>query len=329
MEQINSEIDTSQILQSQQTQLLVTPKYVGDFLEGKIGDNDDLIEYNRLSIPGPQVTQTEVKEMLTPELKQKLIANISDLYTQSIYDSFGIHSTKHIEDVMTFSVLIGSSLGLDDNTLQLLLESAKYHDSGRVTDNDTKDIYYTSGAKGDVHGRKGAENALELLKGKYSEQELAIIATAIEYHALTGDNESALEEMCDRYGVDKNNQEIMDKLTSIAFCLKDADALDRTRFLGTTRSFIRPEFLRYDISKSLIKVSSQINERYAKIDIENMMIESPETREMVEAGRKNHHTPKEIIRAFRKHYVYELNKTSRSYVPGMEESEGLSNGRSR
>ena len=51
----------------------------------------------------------------------------------------------------------------------------------------------------------------------------------------------------------------------MAEVLKDADALDRTRFINKAR--LNPEFLQYDASKQLVKFASSLQETYAIHDL--------------------------------------------------------------
>ena len=287
---------------------MIKPKYLNNFLNGNIGDNDNLYEYSKLSIEDKQLLQSEVQKLLKPELRELLLNNINDLYEREIYSNLGVHSTKHIEDVMLFSIIIGDNIGLNQNTLNLLIEASKYHDTGRVEDYDTQKVYYLNGKDhGDIHGSLSASKSLEDLKDKYNKEDLSLIATAIEYHAVIGDNIDVLKEICNKYEIDTNNIKIMDKVIKLAYSLKDADALDRARFLYTSNGFVNPKYLRYDISKSLIKVSEQINEGYALNDLNELCLNRPDLEPKINQKLEETNNPKEVIRLYRHGYLVSSN----------------------
>ena len=60
---------------------------------------------------------------------------------------------------------------------------------------------------------------------------------------------------------------MLDKVRMMAEVLKDADALDRTRFVNRARLDYR--FLKFDISKRLIKFAAEMQETYALRDLKS------------------------------------------------------------
>lgn len=183
------------------------------------------------------------------------------------YQDGGIHSKRHIQDVVLFSYMIANKENkLDDECKMLLLEAAKYHDSGRNEEfhngrkADGKDehaIYSTAVAK-----RYLREQGIE-------ESKIAMINVAILYHEHNEKNinefdEKEFQKMCLRFGVkeeDIKNTRLMCKY------LKDADALDRTRFQG--KASLDSRYLRTGTAKSLIGEARRINERYRELDRRN------------------------------------------------------------
>lgn len=267
------------------------PLYVISFLDGSIDDDKFLSDYKNLDIYSEQLSASEVLSIIDAKLEERIYSAISDIYKYKVYDtSLGAHSTRHIEDVILFSAIIGKCEKLSDHDLDLLLEAAKYHDCGRTTDRHSK------------HAEVGAIKARKLLKDKYSEEDINLIANAINYHEIP-DDEEVFKKMCQLNGIDINNKELYIKAKQIAYCLKDADAIDRTRFVSSSRAFLREDMLRYTISKSLIKVGEQINESYAVSDFLRTTTEKPEdSMELFEELQRNPN-PKEVMRNYRKGYL--------------------------
>lgn len=288
-------------------------KYINSFLEGKISDTDFLHELrqsnNIVKLDYPQLSVTEAKVYLTEDVRKLLTDNIDDMYQKSIYGNVpGVHSTKHIEDVMLFATIIGRTLNIENHDLQLLIEAAKYHDSGRIRDYDKKDYSYkNSDELVDRHGIASAKKAREELAGKYSEEDIKVIAIAIELH-VPRLNAQLIEELCQKYNVDTKDTKLVERITKLSLALKDADALDRTRFRASTSQFTNSDYLYLKISKSLIQIGAQINEKYAVDDINALKQAHPELISLLDEKLELTDNPKEVIRAYRKGYLETLEK---------------------
>lgn len=170
------------------------------------------------------------------------------------------HKIGHIQKVMLFSQIIAQNENLDRNQTKILLAAAAFHDSGRTRDRDNGE-----------HGIKSAEIAGEYFKKNpnnpygITRDEIGIIQASIEYHVISDDilgniDEEKLNILCCKNGVDLNDFE---KAKQISAILKDADALDRTRFISggclDTRR-LRTETAKKEI---MIKIANKINQEYA------------------------------------------------------------------
>ncbi len=178
---------------------------------------------------------------------------IEEIKAHDLYQYAGkSHNVGHIERVMVFATLIGREVlknednSLDEHAIELLTKAALYHDCGR--ENDQKDKN---------HGIRSSLIAEELLRSDgYSEEDIKIIKVAIEYHEVD-DDDLRFERICAKNGLDTHNVEYAKK---IATCLKDADALDRTRFKnGAT---LNPNMLRTSKAKQLVDLATELNEEY-------------------------------------------------------------------
>ena len=183
------------------------------------------------------------------------------------------HNIGHIERVVVLSKIIGNfelcTIGGKkyEHLIELLIESAKYHDCGRVNDKVDKN-----------HGKKSAELAKEYLKEKYSDEDISIIQVAIEFHEME-DNDFYFNKLCEKYNVIGSSK---NQARKIADCLKDADALDRVRFKNNAK--LDTKKLRKDTSMEYISFAKQLVGEYEKFDLDNfkrMIIKQFKEKEML------------------------------------------------
>ena len=81
------------------------------------------------------------------------------------------------------------------------------------------------------------------------------------------------------------------RVRQMAEVLKDADALDRTRFINKAR--LNPEFLQFDVSKQLVKFASSLQETYAISDLKEFQCD-----EAINILLQIY-TPQEVLRTIR------------------------------
>ena len=152
------------------------------------------------------------------------------------------HGRKHINNVVLFSYLIAQNEHkLNEDKLDLLLQAAKYHDVGRdgIWNGQGEGLRHDKDEIPHAHpSADAAEYYMKNLNGsnntkKYSDSDIAIVKVAIEYHEVIEKNKNqfdtaTFEDLCKREGVKKEDYE---QAKLICIYLKDADAVDRTRFL--------------------------------------------------------------------------------------------------
>lgn len=150
------------------------------------------------------------------------------------------HGIDHAERVLLFAAYIGMKEKLSAGEMSLLIESSKWHDCGRVdVRTDTN------------HAQVSAEKVTNFLSENYSSSDQNMIQAAIELHEL--DEVKYFDDICNKYKIPEYKRDSLSKITNI---LKDADALDRTRFFGN----LDPNFLRTNTSQNLIKAAFQLQE---------------------------------------------------------------------
>ena len=204
------------------------------------------------------------KECLGENGKQEIVKTICEIEKMQEYPDRGIHSKRHIENVALFSYMIANKEGkLNEECKRLLLETAKYHDSGRSS-------LYHNGRRVDgkeEHARCSTYVAKEYMKKQGIEpNKIAMVQVAILYHEHKEKEKNQFDEkeflrMCEAFGV---TEEDMENTRLMCQYLKDADALDRTRF--NNEAGLNPRFLRTDTAKSLIGEAKRIDEKYKELD---------------------------------------------------------------
>lgn len=163
------------------------------------------------------------------------------------------HGVDHAERVLTFASYIGLKSDLSAREMSILVESSKWHDCGRVVvKNDTE------------HAIKSAEKISDLIGERYSIRDIDMIKAAIELHEIDErkcNYDEVFNNVCNKYSIDASDKS---SLRIISDILKDADALDRTRF---TFGNLDPTRLRKEISLNLIKASCQLQEARGFSDV--------------------------------------------------------------
>ena len=279
---------------------IIAPKFVDDLLMGKILDDDCLMEYSsHFKARDDQMNISDVRKMFDDDtslsVKFNLAINMMDTYGLYEDREKTAHSRKHVENVVLFSTVVGKSVGLDDKDMDILLAAAVFHDSGRVND------------KNESHAVASAKLVKDKLIGVFSKEDLGMIQAIIEYHEVREKkgidgkvDHRPLMDICEKYGIDLGDTERIERCIRVSNVLKDADALDRTRFVSHSKAFLNPHYLRHDVSKKMFKVAEQLNEYYAKKDIEKTLEEKPELIDTFKEFLDKTHSPKEVIRKYRK-----------------------------
>lgn len=190
---------------------------------------------------------------------QKILDTISnsDLYKNDFFVSSFQHNIYHIQRVMFFSQIIAQNEGISKENLTLLLWASALHDSGKTK--DRRDF---------EHGKNSAKIAKEYLLNNInslSKEDIKIIQIAIEYHTVQEKekiNVIELERLCQRYNISTTN---LERIKKISIILKDADALDRTRF--DKDNILNIDLLRTNTArdKFLIDFAKKVNQEFALV----------------------------------------------------------------
>ena len=184
-------------------------------------------------------------------------SNIYKTYTPELSNQ---HKISHIQKVLLFSQIIAQNEKLDQNEIKILLASAAFHDCGRKKDRDNGEHGLASAKITGEYFRKNIKNPYGI-----KPEEIGIVQVAIEYHVTKEEflgqvNEIKLKEICRKYDV---NDKEFENVKQISEILKDADALDRTRFVSGSN--LDSHYLRTKTAKkqTMIDFARKINEEYA------------------------------------------------------------------
>ena len=183
---------------------------------------------------------------LTIEHREKIKNIISGINEKYLYQSL-FHGLHHSQKVLLFSYIIGVDLNLSDIDMQILTDAAIYHDIGRI--DETEEPF---------HGLNSANKISSVVNNKIYEdsQNLAILKAICEGHSC---DDRQMEIIAYNYDIKEENMERYQKLYQI---LKDADALDRTRFMKTSTAVLNEKYLRFPFSKTLIELANNINTNF-------------------------------------------------------------------
>lgn len=222
--------------------------YESAFLEIDIAEKTDplnLIEEKMKKYEGlpEQVSimefYSQIEKMLNYEYLNGKIATRENLYLSSSE----IHGATHANNVSLFATYIANSLNLSDRDVKTIIEASLYHDIGRTSDSNSNN-----------HGELGAIKYISNVNcpGEINENEVAFL---IEAHALHGLN--SINNLFIKYSIPENDR---DRLYKMATVIRDADALDRTRFcLLSPEVNLKSQLLVNDASKKIVESCQRLN----------------------------------------------------------------------
>lgn len=187
--------------------------------------------------------------------KEEFLKILNDIDKKQLYDS-PIHGLYHSEKVLLFSYLIGKYYNFNEQDMRIICDAAKYHDIGRVGDDENK-----------FHGNNSSEK-IDLVINYGDEYEQALLKAIMNEHSRP-DNEADRSfddyfwsfEDEDPYYSEEKIREYKKRYNYLYKVLKDADALDRFRLIGTCAA-LDEDYLRLDYSKELISMAEEINDKY-------------------------------------------------------------------
>lgn len=156
-----------------------------------------------------------------------------------------IHGPNHIERVLFYANVLANFYQISDEDYKILMDGASYHDSGRMGD-----------LEDNCHGMYSAgmiENKILKNDSFYKVQEnMNILKAIVDFHSCDDDR---LDILLKNYNILEENQE---RAKRLAYLLKDADALDRVRFIKSDRAYLNVDCLRTEEAKKMVNSAKEL-----------------------------------------------------------------------
>lgn len=202
---------------------------------------------------------------LSQQEQQYFMEKIQNMKREQLYKS-PIHGVYHSEKVCLFAYLLAHLYHLDEIDTEIITDAAIYHDFKR--NNDFEDSF---------HGMVSAEHIEEILplRAVYSNRvNLLLLKSIIDYHSQSD------KRLRTNFLIYDLPYEEMNRYEMLAKILKDADDLDRKRFIEQCQAALNPNFLRLEESKNMIGLAEEINRAYRQIIEQNQTNDIPLDREI-------------------------------------------------
>ena len=202
----------------------------------------------------------QLETKLTREDMEKIVKEIDNIEKRYLYKT-NFHGYFHSQKVLLFAYLIGKHENLTNEEMQIIMTAAVYHDIGRQNE-----------AEDEMHGYYSAcmieQKQRQLLKSEIFKDRLNVeyVKAICDAHSVSDEK---MKNIYQNYKYENENFDENEFIT-LANILKDADALDRTRFKKTSSAVLQEKYLRYPYSKKLIKLAEQINYYYVVKEIEEI-----------------------------------------------------------
>ncbi len=182
---------------------------------------------------------SKIVKMPCYEYLNKKIAGREELYL----NMSEIHGATHANNVSLFAAFIATMMQMSDRDIKTIIEAAIYHDIGRTNDN-----------KNFNHGKLGAIKYSTSVKCP-KDIKMNEVQLLIEAHAVKTPND--VYNLLDQYNIVGEDR---DRLYRMATVIRDADALDRTRFkLLEKYNNLKVDYLINPISKEIIESVQRLN----------------------------------------------------------------------
>lgn len=228
----------------------IEPSFIDEYTFEEITKEGKRYKYYQKSKEeiGNTYTKEEIKQIIyNSNLEETYINQMRDFNTNILYKSDG-HGIHHNIRVCFFAYIISTNEKISKRDFELIMEACKYHDIGRI--NDEEDA---------LHGERSA-NKLTFLKDKYTEEELNYIKTIVTSHSRSDKDFNKIAI--------KNKVKDINKCKKLHEILKDSDGLDRVRL---HYPYVNIKYLRTITGKRMIPFAHELYYNYNKtITIKNI-----------------------------------------------------------
>lgn len=201
---------------------------------------------NESNLP-EQITTKQFFDYIKRSRNKRVFYDYENTSEHEKYYLHADHGINHADNVTIFTYYIADKEGYTDDGIRILMEAARYHDIGR-----------TNSWQEGGHGLNGAKKYATEYKKELPTYEQQIIGFLIQAHDL--ERKEDIQLLAKGIFSYFQNEEI-DILYDMANIIREADALDRTRFPIYSEDYLKTEFLMHDSAKELIEVAQTINYR--------------------------------------------------------------------
>lgn len=156
------------------------------------------------------------------------------------------HGIRHADNTTMYVYYIASKEGYSFEAIRFLMEAMREHDIGRTNDWEMGN-----------HGFRGAEIYKDENVYKMSLADISIVEFLILAHDLPSSKD--VKKAAIHYLKEYLKEEQIDVLCDMAHILRDADALDRTRFPIFSEDYINCRFLTHESARQLVLVAQTLN----------------------------------------------------------------------
>ena len=309
-----------------------------------LNNNNFNLESNSIITPLKQYSIEKMKSMyyIFNSIIKEALDDKDRKIAYSEFNS-SIHSDRHIENVVMFAIFLGIN-GIDgrnkNRLLQLVIEASKYHDCGRIDDGNSNHAVVGALKAYEILKNQNKYKPIELaiiytaiynheffIKGlninladdrrvylKKLQDKSNIIFKNAFMNIIKGNLPNAdityTDDEYDRclhnsnYIGRFNVKNVFNDLSQVVTCLRDADALDRTRFINKSSASLNQNYLSEE-AKKYIDFSYRLAEVQAICNLNNIVKNKNITIEQIQdvlinpdkyySGIKPK-TPKELIK---------------------------------
>ena len=170
---------------------------------------------------------------------QEHISSVENINLDKIFKS-ELHGILHNERVSLIALAIAIQENVSNADVKILLEAAKYHDIGRINDNEEP-----------CHGTRSSELIDDINLG-LNEEDKNILKAIMIYHSI---DDNKFDDIIEKTSISDVNR--CRKLCNI---FKDADGLDRVRLMYP--GALNDSYLRTDSAKKMVLAAYELFYNY-------------------------------------------------------------------
>ena len=209
---------------------------------------DNILQIDSINNPNDMVYQT-----ITNIDFEDIVSKINLAQEQGIYlQDDSKTNIQEIERVAVLSKVIASGEKLDQDLTEMLVDCAIYHKCAVKKGKNSRQAAV-----------KSAEAIDQMLSGKYSEEQLAMMKAIVEYQGVNADA-GKFKRICAKYNISEDKIEIAQKLSD---CLRDAIELNKTRE-ANPNSKSNQSLYTTETAKDTIAFAEFLNRRYESLPMD-------------------------------------------------------------